>query len=49
MTNRASSLPLASSPSSRPSCERHVRQVASVSSVDTSTTVGVRMRLVSAR
>src|SRR5215831_17980981 len=39
MTNIASNLPLASSLSSRPSCERHVRHVVSLSSVDTSVTV----------
>jgi hypothetical protein len=39
MTNSASSLPLASSLSSRPSCERHVRHVVSVSSAETSVTV----------
>jgi len=39
MTNSASSLPLASSLSSRPSCERHVRHVVSLSSAETSVTV----------
>ena len=39
MTNSASSLPLASSLSSRPSCDQHVLHVMSVSSVDTSVTV----------
>jgi hypothetical protein len=39
MTNSAWSLPLASSVSSRPSCERHDRHVVSLSSVDTSVMV----------
>jgi hypothetical protein len=49
MTNGASSMPLASSlSSSRPSCKRHERQVASLSSADTSGDCCVRVRLVSA-
>ena len=44
MTNSAWSLPLASSLSSGPSCERHVRHVASLSSADTSVTVQLNIR-----
>jgi hypothetical protein len=46
MTNSAWTLLLASSLSSRPSCERHVRHVVSLSSADTSVTVAFRCGLV---
>jgi hypothetical protein len=45
MTNSASSLTLASSLSSRPSFERHVRHIVSVSSAETSVTVASRCGL----